>query len=71
MFKIEKNVPLPVAYIDGGFRKYPFGDLQVGDSFEFPKEQYERITKAASSFGIRNGSKFSVSSKKFRVWRVE
>lgn len=73
-FKIEKNIPLK----HGRSRKYPFGDMEVGDSFlvnikNDPKNDRHNLSSTASYFGIRNNKKFSVrkDGDGFRVWRVE
>lgn len=68
MFKIEKNVPIPVAR---GRRKYPLHKMEVGDSFQFPKEDSAKVSAAAWVYGSRHGMKFTVSISERRCWRVE
>lgn len=65
--KVDKNVPLP--------SKWPFKDMQVGDSFAVP-EGVGRTTVsiAALRYGRKHGGKFTVRlmpDRSFRCWRVE
>lgn len=65
--KVEKNVPLP--------SKWPFKDMQVGDSFAVP-EGVGRTTVsiAAMRYGRKHGGKFTVrmvADRSLRCWRVE
>lgn len=69
-YVIEKDIP--VTGSDRRKRKYPFGDMVVGDSFAVEKN--DKVTPAASNFGIRHGMKFSVLKQEdgtYRVWRTE
>lgn len=68
MFKIEKNVPIPVAR---GRRKYPLHKMEVGDSFQFPEGDLAKVSSAVRLYGIRHGMKFTVSSLERRCWRIE
>ena len=64
-FKIEKNIPLTSPTI-----KYPFGDLEVGDSF-FCDDFH--VKNAAHSYA--RGRDMTVAVRKendgFRVWRTK
>jgi hypothetical protein len=68
-YKIEKNVPIPEKK---GRKKYPFGDMEIGDSFVMQKV----ITTAnsiARSYGNRHKVRFTcyaISENKTRVWRT-
>ena len=70
--KIEKSIPLPSR---GRGRKpiYPFGDMDVGDSFAVSGLE-NRVTSAASWFGKRHGKKFTLRTNsetgETRVWRI-
>ena len=73
--KIEKNVPMPSVNA-GGFRKYPLGDMEVGDSLldvDATDTTSSKLRNAAKIYGRRNGMRFT--SRKVdegvRVWRVE
>ncbi len=71
-FKVEKDVPF-IPY-----RKYPLGDMEVGDSFLVPftdlqhyKDPRSGIYSAISYYAKRNGGKFACRKVKegIRVWR--
>lgn len=68
-FKIEKNA---VPQTPESRRRYPFGDMEVGDSFWFSAAIYQQATPAASYYGKRNNKKFSVrkDGDGYRCWRV-
>jgi hypothetical protein len=66
MIKVESNRPLPV--------KFPFEQMQIGDSFMVP----EGVTRAAVSvaawrYGKAHGKKFTVrkTPEGFCCWRVK
>lgn len=65
--KIEKNVPLP--------RRFPFDDMQVGDSFAIPSEVHRTtVSVAANRYGAKHGVKFTVRlmpNRSYRCWRIE
>jgi hypothetical protein len=77
-FVIEHDVPLvdPKDLERGGAKqsKYPFAEMQVGDSFAFdaPPPLGERMRGRASAYGRANGKKFVVriGHGKGRCWRV-
>ena len=64
--KIEKGVPMP--------HKYPFADMQVGDSFAIPPTiQRTTVNVAAKRFGDKHGMKFTVrltADRSYRCWRT-
>lgn len=53
-------------------RKYPFGDMQIGDSFAVNGDIRTRLVSAASRYGARNNKKFSIrkDGDAFRCWRI-
>ena len=78
-FVIEQGVPVPA-----GRSRYPFADMEVGDSFFVGVDSKETATKRIQSvraqagrFAKENGVKFSVRSvvedevPGVRCWRVE
>ena len=75
-FCIEKNVPLPPAR---ACTKYPFGDMEVGDSFlvactdDQRRAVLTRVGVAANSHRRRHGRRYSsrTVSGGIRVWRIE
>lgn len=75
MFKIETNVPMPVGSTSSHARKYPFGEMKVGDSLMVPCSQ-ERRQKTQNSV---IGSAMRFKPMKFitrqiedgvRIWRI-
>lgn len=58
--KIEKNIPIDVPR--GRRAHYPFGKMDVGDSFmvSCSKDERKKICSAVSYYGKRNQKKFSV-----------
>lgn len=70
-FKIEKGVPIP-----GSRAKYPFVEMEIGDSFfvEVGEDQRritsQRISGSSQNYGEK---KFSVRTVKggLRIWRVK
>lgn len=72
-YKIEKNVPM-VVLRKPGFSKYPFAQMQIGDSFVAPLEERRRISSAATHYGKNHNSKFhirKITEKQIRIWRTE
>jgi hypothetical protein len=64
--KIDKDVPL--------IGKYPFENMQVGDSFLLPETiKRTSVAVAAMRYGRNNNKKFTVRKTKdgFRCWRTE
>lgn len=64
--RIDKDIPIP--------RRYPFADMEVGDSFLLAPDM-KRIptTVAALRYGDRHNMKFTVRQvpEGFRCWRIE
>lgn len=64
--KIEKNRPLP--------SKYPFGDMEVGDSFVLPKDiKRQTVSVAAMRYGRQTGKTFTIRKvpEGFCCWRLK
>lgn len=65
--QVEKNIPLPI--------RYPFDEMEVGDSFELaPTMKRATVTVAAQRWGQKNGdAKFTIrkTGDTFRCWRIE
>ena len=65
--QVEKDVPIP--------NKYPFQDMEVGDSFELaPTMKRATVTVAAQRWGQKHGAKFTIKKigeNTFRCWRIE
>lgn len=71
-FKIERGVLMPSRRSTES--KYPFLELEIGDSFFVPEDANKdnNIRASAHSVGFRNSKKFSVRKVDggFRVWRT-
>lgn len=66
---IEKNVPIPV----GGRKSiYPFGEMEVGDSFFVPSIAAQTVRSAAHTYGLKHRVKFSSYKEGdgVRIWRT-
>lgn len=71
-FKIESDVPAPSSR-NGRSYKYPFAEMNVGDSFLISDGSgVEKIRYAASYYGSRNQKKFAVRKcdSGHRCWRI-
>lgn len=72
MYKIEKGIPI-VPQVNHR-PKYPFDQMEIGDSFAFETGKEKTIAAAAGMFAKRNpGYKFSVrviDNKVARCWRI-
>lgn len=67
--KIERNIPIPV---EKG-RKYPFKEMEIGDSFYVEGVKHNSLSGVATVIGYRLGMKFIVRRWKtgLRCWRVK
>jgi len=77
-FKIEKDIPIPVARNKN--QPFPVSELETGDSFFIPLEYIENHYKNPDSVfslfsvtGKRTGKKFTVRKMDggYRVWRIK
>lgn len=60
---VEKGVQIPSR------AKYPFGKMEVGDSFEFPFAERNKIRHAMNKYAKEHGTaKFEIHNN--RIWRV-
>jgi hypothetical protein len=72
---VRKGVPLPAdGRCHGREQKYPFAEMEVGDSFVFPAGvSSARASASAGSFGKRAGGwKFTIRKTQEGVacWRI-
>lgn len=68
MYNIEKNKPIPKFRL-GREPKYPFAEMEPGDSFVAPKN----ARAAAYVYGMRSNATFmtrAVDKDHIRIWRV-
>ena len=68
--KIETDIPVPVSTRS---RKYPFLDMQVGESIWFDEQVNGRAYRSALSTGTRHNRKFVARKEDsgIRIWRSE
>jgi hypothetical protein len=68
---IDNTVPIPIK--GNSAKKYPFGGMQVGDSFALPISEYSKLQRAAHSYGNWHKKKFTVRNEgeTVRVWRIK
>jgi hypothetical protein len=71
-YKIERGIEIPDRA--RGKAKYPFAEMEVGDSFAFPVATLEKVRAACSWAGTRSNPKRKFSVRKHgsacRCWRV-
>lgn len=72
MIAIDDGIPAPLP-VSSGRRKYPWYELEVGQSFLAPNTSTHSMTCSATHYGRRLGRKFRTSKVEggIRVWRVE
>lgn len=74
MITIDKGISIPNT--KGRKMKYPFAEMQVGDSFQYPEGRTKHsVLGAAKGWAKRHKYKrdFSVRTVdgKFRLWRIK
>lgn len=78
--KIDKDIPIPERNVP--WKKYPWGDLEIGESFFEPCRGDEplsscqtRVYSAAHQNANRTGKKYSTrmdyDEEGVRVWRIK
>lgn len=71
---VERQVPLPDPSTG---TKYPWAEMQVGDSFFVPDRRSPNMSSTAGAAGRRLGRRFTVRAvqekgrRGVRVWRLE
>ena len=72
-YVIEKNVPLVQKNGAGRKEKYPFPQMEVGDSFVVPGGIVRSMRVTLRIAGLRHGRTFKAQEQEggVRVWRVE
>lgn len=71
MIPIDKGVPFPEKIVSRGNKRYPWKELEVGDSFVLEnKGAHTQAARASQKYAPR---RFRVRKMDgaFRVWRVE
>jgi len=66
--KIDKTVPLPPPRW-----KWPFHEMEVGDSFLIPVGWEKTCRASAWAYGKKHGMRFAMRTEKkgTRIWRTE
>lgn len=75
MFEIEGNVLIPASRGRSTVHRFPFAQMEVGQSFALPNDKMRNAAaRAANTFAKNNaGFKFitrSMGDGSFRLWRV-
>ncbi len=73
MIAIDKDIPLPPKKGGPGRgRKYPWNEMEVGDSFLLMAKNMPSASAGATTTGRRLGFKFTVRAENgaFRIWRI-
>lgn len=73
MIKIEHNIPIKGIKVSRS--KFPFKDMEVGDSFKVPKSKRSGALASACGYGARQEpeQKFTskiVDDRNVRIWRI-
>ena len=71
--KIESDIPLPSS-LAGRPKKYPFSEMNVGDSFVIQsRSERDSISGIVSRLSKKNGTKFTVrkTADGYRCWRIK
>lgn len=75
MYKIDKKkIPLPPDSSGGGVTKYPFREMEIGDSFLIPRNEMNENTRM-NIYGLAAKKNIKVSTRiseeGLRVWRIK
>lgn len=68
--KIEKGIPVPK--VGDAMRKFPFDQMEVGDSFLINGAEPGKVSGAAYHYGRTHQKKFSIQKTEdgHRCWRI-
>lgn len=68
--KIEKKIPIPSGR--GPYGKYPWSQMEIGDSFLIPGKKVSLVSSTMASAGRRLNKKFTARTVEggVRVWRI-
>ncbi|MDE1170903.1 MAG: hypothetical protein PW734_06820 [Verrucomicrobium sp.] len=70
-YKIEKGIEISAKRKN--VTKYPFLEMEIGDSFVFEKKNYRKVLSSASH-SSKTGKRFesrAISENEVRIWRVK
>lgn len=75
--QIDKNIQIPAGNPKGRKQKYPFPDMEVGDSFELFNVPKNTVLNAAKSWALRHKKDWTFTIRTFkekesvRIWRIK
>ena len=71
-YEILTDIPIPKNH---GNSKYPFHDMEVGNSFAISSENTHKAVNASAAFARKHGGKFAVKKADdgsgVFCWRIE
>ena len=69
MIKIDKNIPIPSSNVIK--RKYPYKEMEIGDSF-FVNKRHTEFQASLAYFRRTTGNQFKAHKENtgLRIWRV-
>jgi len=74
--EISKNIPFPKRSTKGRPDKYPFKELEIGDSFTINKSEQMSVYSCVNYYNKINSTTIKVKTGKddsgqLRCWRIE
>ncbi len=76
-YKIEEGIPIPLQYRGGSKKKYPFDDMEIGDSFLVTCIKGKVKSVSASLIGSTRRvphksftTRYIKEEKGVRIWRI-
>lgn len=73
MIEVEKNIPIPNTALVHGNTKYPFNEMEVGDSFKINGSKQNCHSAVAGANHRFPGKRFKVvkTDEGYRCWRTQ
>lgn len=73
-YTVDKGIPCPARPSGPNPNKYPFAQMEVGDSFNCPLSERASVSVLMRRYGAATGTKFTSrkdsTTQTVRVWRV-
>ena len=70
-YSIEKGIPIPPKQQKRNFSKYPFHEMDVGDSFAASLYEQQRIRVQAAGHKPKKFTSRKINEVQLRVWRTK
>jgi hypothetical protein len=72
MYEVQKNIPIPSAAKTDKRKKYPFDEMDVGDSFFVANMTARALSNSSQWHANKTGKKFTCATEAdgARCWRV-